>query len=343
MSVPATIVDTCFENIFTIKGGCDDIVSASGLHSDDVDITQDFINEIITRQFSGVSDFFEKKRAFAIQSVVSEVISHLRKEFKAGTLLSNYRIGQPQDNLKMIAGDGYLKGINIDLCNSDSFLNLFISEISLQVNYTGDVNVLVFDLITGKLIDTITITCTADEVSTVYPAKEFASNRRKLNLLFAYDSTGKNSNTTYLKNNGCSDCTGHSINNPYGKISAVKILDTGAKIKSNLKVIGETGGMSIVHSVSCNHYQWLCSYSNLLAMPILYKYAESVMQFARDVSPNDRLNTTNNINAEEIERRRAFYEGKYKDSIKTVVENIKLPSDKRCFECKDGIRHAISI
>jgi hypothetical protein len=343
MSAPATLTDTCFENIISLKGACSDIASTSGLYSDDVDITVDFLNEIVTRQFSGVTEFFEKKKAFSIQSVVNQVLTYLRKDFKGNTLLENYRIGQPQDNLNLIAGDGNLKGINIDLCNSDSVLNLFISEISLQVNLTGDVNVLVFDLITGKLIDTVTIPCTADEICTVYPAKEFLSNKKKLNILFAYDSTGINSNTTYLKNNGCVDCTGISINNPYGKISAVKIADTGAKIKSNLKAIGETGGMSIVHSVSCNHYYWLCSYSNILAMPILYKYAESVMQFARDVSPNDRLNTTTNINAEEIERRRVFYDEKYKESIVNVLENIKLPSDKRCFECKEGIRHAISI
>src|SRR6185369_7861854 len=100
-------------------------------------------------------------------------------KFKASSLLDDSRIGHFNDNLKMIAGDGNLKGINIDLCNSESFLNLFISEMSLQVDKTGDVNILVYDLIQNKLLDTLTIACVANEVSTIYPAKEYYSAKKK--------------------------------------------------------------------------------------------------------------------------------------------------------------------
>lgn len=342
MSATEEIIKSCFQDIISIKGLCNDIVSTSGFYSNHIDITKEFIDEIVTNSFKGSSDFFTKKRDFAIKQVIDEVITYLTPNFRTGTLLENYRIGHYQDNLKQIAGDGNLKGINIDLCNSDSYLNLFISELSLQVNFTGDVNILAYDLMQDKLLDTITIACIANEIKTVYPAKVYKSDRRKLNLIFVYDSTGIDANTAYLKKTGCSNCSGQKgITNPYARINAIKIADSTQKIKSNLSFIGETGGLSIVHSYQCNHEQWLCSFSNMLAMPVLYKFGEEVMNFALNVSPNDRVNTTITLNPEELDRRRLIFQNEYNKSFQSLIDNIKLPSDSRCFHCKEGIRHAI--
>lgn len=343
MSATEEIIKSCFQDIISIRGTCGDIVSTSGLYSNDIDITKDFIDEILTRNFSGAGDFFTKKKNFAIKKVVDELTTELSPKFRVATLLDNFRVGQFQDNLKMVSGDGSLKGINIDLCNSDSYLNVFVNEISLQVNFTGDVDVLVYDLMQNKLLDTITVACLANEIKTVYPAKLYKSDRRKLNLLFAYDSTGIDSNTTYLRNGSCTNCGGNkAISNSYERINAVKINPSDDKIKSNLSIIGETGGMSIVHSIQCNHEQWLCSYSNLIAMAVLYKFGEIVMEFALNVSPNDRVNTSVTLNAEELERRRLIFQSDYNNSIRSVLQNIKVPSDSRCFHCKEGIKHAIS-
>lgn len=343
MSATEEVIKSCFQDIVSIRGLCNDIASTSGLYSNDIDITKEFIDEIVTRQYKGSGDFFTQKKNFAIKQVADEIITYLTPKFRAGTLLSNYRIGHFQDNLKLIAGDGNLKGINIDLCNSDSYLNLFISEISLQLNYTGDVNVLVYDLIQNKLLDTITVSCVANEISTVYPSKVYKSNRQKSNLVFVYDSTGKDSNTTYLNSAGCVSCSGKSVNNPYAKISAVKIDSNASKIKANLKIIGETGGLSIVHSYQCNHEQWLCSYSNMLAMSVLYKLGEEIVQFALNVSPNDRVNTTVTINPEELDRRRLIFQAEYSKSFQNLIDNIQLPSDSRCFHCKEGVKHSIAL
>ncbi len=344
MSAREEIIKTCFQDIISIKGGCGDIVSASGLYANDVDITPDFINEIINRSYKGETDFFEQKRDFAISSVIDEAMSFLTPKLKTASLLNDFRIGQFNDNLKIIAGDGSLKGINIDLCNSNSYLNVFVNEISLQVDKTGDVDVLVYDLIQNKILDTIKVACIANEVATVYPAKTYYSAKRKLNLLFAYDSTGINSNTTYINGGDCSSCRNKTkgIKNSYEYVHGAKISAASQKIKSNLTLLSETGGMSIVHSVQCNHRQWLCSYSNMLALPILYKFGELVMEFAINVSPNDRGNTTITINPDELKNRMEFFSVKYRESLNSVLSNIKTPEDSKCFHCRETIRHEIS-
>lgn len=344
MSAAQEVIKSCFQDIVSIKGGCGDIASTSGLYANQVDITPDFIGEIITKNYKDAKDFFDQKKEFVISNVVEEVITACSFKLRTPTLLNEFRVGQFQDNLKMVAGDGALKGINIDLCNSESYLNVFVNEISLQLDYTGNVDVLVYDLMQDKLLDTITIACVAGEVSTVYPSKEYYSAKRKLNLAFVYDSTGIGANTTYLTGSGCSTCgtINSTVSNSVASFNAVKI-DAGAqKIKSNLKTSGETGGMSIVHSVQCNRYAWLCQFSNMLALPILYRLGEEIMNFAINISPNDRVNTTTTLNKEELENRRAFYASKYTQALNNLISNIKTPDDSRCFECKEAIRHTIS-
>jgi len=89
----------------------------------------------------------------------NQIHNFLRPKYKGNTAIENFRIGQPEDNLRLIAGSGYLKGVEIDLCQSRSYLDVFVSEIALQLSATQSVDVLVYDLLQNKLLDTITIDC----------------------------------------------------------------------------------------------------------------------------------------------------------------------------------------
>lgn len=345
MSTPITTENTCFDNILGIRGLCAEIESATGFYANDIDIDSDFIEQIRTRSYFGVKDFHEKKLAFAVKEVVNKIKVFLAAEFKSNTLLDSFRIGIHQDNLTMVAGDGNLKGINIDLAPCQSYVDLFVSEIALQTDRTGNIDVAVYDLVQDKLIDTITIACVANEISRAFPRRTYQAERQKLNLLFCYDSTGISSNTTYLNKNGCSGCGNKklSISNPYQRITPVSVDPADAKVKSSLTAISETGGMSIVHSLTCNHESWLCSFIKLLAPAVLYRYGELVMEFAATVSPNDRINTTVAINAEAIKERKEIYAEKFKEEMKHTLQNIKTPRDKECFVCKDYVTHQFAM
>lgn len=342
MAQPEINIIPCFENLISLRGTCDDAPSKSGYDANEIDITKEFIDQIITREYRDAKDFHDRKMAFAIKQVCDQVLTALQSSFRTPTLLDNFRAGQFQDNLTLVAGDGYLKGINIDLWNCESFLDVFVSEIALQTTTTGTINVLVYDLIQGKLLDTIPVATVANEISRVYPHKTYKAGKQKLNLLFAYNSTGHSGNTTYI-HSGCATCENKPLTNRFERINAVKIDPGASKIASNLIAMGETGGLSVVHSLSCNHESWLCSFSNLLALPILYKYGQIVMDFALNVSPNDRINTSTAINTDELGQRRSLYQSWYNESILSKLNNIKTPRDRECFMCKENVRHVISI
>lgn len=337
-----TDILSCFENLVLLQG-CTEGASTSGLYSDNIDIDKDFIDEIRTRKYLSAQDFFNKKWDFALKTTVDKAKVFMQSKFRVATLLDNYRAGQFQDNLTMIAGDGNLKGINFDLCNSDSYLDFYLSEISLQTDYTGDVDVFVYDLLQDKLLDTLTVSCVANEINTIYPQKIYKSSRKKLNLFIGYDSTGISANTTYLKK-GCTTCGGsYSMNNGYEKVSGAKIDLAIQKTKQNLTLIGETGGMSVVHSLSCNHENWMCSYANLIALPALYQYGMDVMDFALTVSPNDRVNTSVTLNADLIRERKNIYRSQFEEKFSSLLDNMKTPSDSKCFHCKETVREAIIL
>lgn len=340
MSAPFTTSQNCFNRLIGITGLCENVESVSGLNANDIDITSDFINQIITREYQGVKDFHEKKLAVAVSDTVSKIKVFLSNNFRTNTLLEDGKLGIPKDNLVMIAGDGKLKGMNIDLSPCNSYLDLFVSEIDLQTDFTGDVDVLVYDLIQGKLIDTITISCVANEISRAFPRKIYKAEKQKLNLAFLYDSTGISANTTTLNKNGCSGCGNKSshILSPYHRVTPVSLDSALPKVKSSLTHISETGGMSIVHSLSCNHESWICAYSNLLAPAVRARYGELVMDFATNVAPIDRINSTVNINADALNRRAEIYAASFREEMKYILENIKTPNDRECFSCKDFVR-----
>lgn len=335
----------CLDNLVSLRGACTDEVPTSGLWINDLGVDMDFIGQVITKDYSSPTDFFNKKVSFAAKVVANEIHNFLSPKYKANTVVENLRIGHFGDSLKIISGSaGKLKGIEIDLCQGDSYLDVYLNEIALQVDTTGTVSVLVYDLLQNKLLDTIDVDTVANEIAKVYVNKTYKSDRKRANLFIGYLSTGIGSNTTRLKKN-CTTCGGRYLtesSTAYSKIKAAEIDASGQIIKENLEYLTETGGLSIVHSLSCNHENWLCSISNQLGFPILYKTAYLIYDHGM-TSKNQRQNNTVNLNAEQITERRSEMEALYNVAMGNLLRNIKPPSDEACFACRENLRHIITL
>lgn len=341
MSVSESVASSCFDDIISLRGTCDDITPTSGLWINDVGVSLQELNELVTEDYKGGYDLFQKKLAFTIEEVTKLVHSQLQPKYKARSVIENQRTGFYKDNLVQIpAIAGYNKLLQYEIINHDSYLDMFVSELSLQLDYTGDVDVSVFNLLTGTLIDTITVPCVADQISTVYPNKTYKSNRHRLNLIFSYDSTGKTSNTSTLLSTGnCSGCSAkNQYSNQYMRVSSGKMDATLPKIKSNILPTSDTGGMSIVYSLSCDHKSWLCSIQNVIALPILWKTAAAIMDHGINIAPLEQM-TARSQSSHLLDARRKEYMDKFYESFNSVLQNIVLPSDEKCFICNSRIKH----
>lgn len=345
MSSPATLNSTCFDNLISLRGLCDDILPTSGFYINDIGISKNELDELVTEDFKDGNDLFLKKLNFSIKEVASKVHTALQPKYRAKSVIENMRVGFYQDDLIQIpAIDNNFRLLQFKFQNCDSFLNLGISEISLQLDYTGNVDISVFDLMTGKLIDTIPIQCVANEVSTIFPAKIYHSRRKNLNLIFAYDSTGKTANTTkLLRNGGCSGCKGKKhFTNQYLKIIPGKIGENDQKIDKNIVETTDTGGLSIVYSLSCNHTDWLCSIQNVIALPVLYKTGAAIMEHGINNTPNE-LMTPRTQSVHLLEARYNSFISSFNETFNDIIKTISLPNDEKCFACNNRISHRSMI
>jgi hypothetical protein len=336
---------SCFDNLIGLTGTCNDTASDSGFTLGDIGISNDFLANIVTNEFSDGEALAANKINLATKLVVATISNFFSDRYKTNSVIDGTRIGQPSDNLQIISGSN-LRGIEIELCNDTSFLDLCISQIQLQLDHTGDVDVLFYDLAQDRLLATETVTVAPNEISTLDVALNFVSDRRDLDLIAVYDATGIDSIKTTIDTTGCSTCSGgRSLSRLNGFLSArgIEIPAASQKIQKNLTGKGDTGGLSLQYSINCNHESWLCTIKKNLAMPILYKTGVELMEYADTVSINSRSNTTVTMNKEAIEERREIYDGKYRETLENVLKRIKLPQDRKCFECNLKSKNAVIL
>lgn len=334
----------CFDDIIGLRGACETPTSNSGLWMDDIGIELEELDLIINKAQVDSIQFFENKREFAIKQIIQLIHTHFADKYKSNTNLDSKRIGFGKENQEAVAAAGTLKGIEIELCNQDSFVDVFVSSISLQANTNGAVNVLVYDIFQNKLLDTIAITAVSGQIVTVYPNKTYKSNRKELDIIFVYDATNFSSVKTTITQGGCKSCgDGGSMTklSSYMSARSISVLAADAKIESSLTAASDTGGLSMVYSIQCNYDDWLCTISNAVAMPILFKTGYEIMDYA--VNNSLRLNTATTINLDTLKARREEYNARYQTSIENLLQNIKLPSDEKCFECRQKSKHVVIL
>lgn len=334
----------CFEDIIGLRGSCATPSSASGLWIDDIGIELEELDSIINKAQEDSVSFFDNKRDFALKQIIALVHTHFSDKYKTNTILRSGRIGFGKENQEVVAAEATLKGMEIELCNQTSFVDVFVSSLSLQVNFNGVVPVFVYDLFQNKLLDTINVTAVSGETITVYPNKTYKSNRKELDLIFVYDATAFSSVKTTITQGGCKTCgSGGSMVNldQYLSARSISILSAASKIEDNLTAASDTGGLSINYTIQCNYDDWLCTVANSIALPILFKTGYEIMDYT--VNNSLRLNTSTTINIDDAKRRRDEYKARYEEAINTLLQNIKLPPDEKCFECRQKSKHAIIL
>jgi len=336
-------VSACFDNLINVKGNCpDQVVPTSGIWMDDGGINMDFLNSIIEAPFNSGGDLFNAKYSLAIKQISNRINSHFADKMEVDYLLGGARLGHMGDNYSLVSAEAKLKGIEMEICNTNSFVDLFINTITLTVNHTGNVPVIVYDVLTGQQLDSLTVACTSGIPSTLIVNKLYKSNRKKLDIILVYDASAIDSIQTYVTRSGCFSCSNNAyyFNNSYLRANGVKIDSADDKYKQELEIISETGGMSINYSVQCNQQDWLCSFVNLLALPLYYKVSEEIYDYA--LKSKKRLNT-NTLKSDALKEAKEEYAEKYSEELSNILSNIQLPSDDKCFRCKRRSMHKIIL
>ena len=339
---PTLNTSNCFDDIISIKGLCTNVVPTSGFYIDQAGVTLQECNDYIGSDYESGDELFEDKKDFAINIISSQILTYLTPRLKTNSLINDKRIGFTNDNLVVVQPDASYqsKGIQFKVTNRQSYLDLFISEISLQINYTGDVVVYLADLMTDTIIETFLITTSDKVISTIYPQYSIPANRKDRNLILFYETEGKPSYQTTINDGGCVGCNPSNVCQMVTS-SAFKMNSGVQKIQSNIVSSNDTGGMSVVYSVNCNHKNFLCSISNLIALPLVYKTCAEIVDYGMN-NVSDRINTQKIVDRDILQKRKDVFEFRYREAMDSALRNIN-PTDSTCFECNELISNRIIL
>jgi len=327
----------CFDNVVALKELCPEQETFSGIYLNDVGISRSFIESVITSDYTGIADFVTSKTNHAINIIKNAIHGRYGAKINSTTLVHDHRLGYTENNLANQTG-GDWKGVQLTLANYSNYINLNLSEVSLQVHTNGTVNVLVYDLYQNTLLYTIPVTAVSGQIVTVYPHKIIESNGKPLNLFIGYNATGITSKTTYIRKGQC--CGNVTCTNQYLTAKGVT-NSTGAFIDEDMTAINHTAGVSVVYSLNCDPYAWMCAYARVLALPIAYKIAAEIT--LHGIQNNLRSTNTTNLNTEQLKENHGFYELQFREQLDAVLHNMNVPTDSVCFQCKSPAQTAIVL
>ena len=327
----------CFDNIIGYKGGCD---AASGMLIDQLVTTKE-IESFIDADYGSASEFIDEKISFAVTNVVNEATNHFQSYYIPKTILDDKRAGFFDQDQTEIAAEAKYKGLELELCDQDTYYELYVSSIESYFNYTGSVDVLIIDTMTGETLDTITIASVADTIVTTYVGKSYKAEKRKRRIGFVYDASSVPNYKTELISAGCHACNQGRYNLSgivQGRNISYGLATT--PILANIGSESNTSGLSVRFNVSCDNESWICNYRNLLALPILYRTAELIMDYA--VFNTDRLNSQA-VKKQVLEARQMKYHEDYLAALDTVLKNMIPPTDGYCFSCKRNAKYITTL
>lgn len=327
----------CFDEVISLKELCETPDTFTGMYLNDVGVTRAFIESVITSDYDGIQEFLELKIDQAARMIQSDASAHFAGRINTTSLITSHRLGWTAKNMPTSAG-GDWKGVEIALNNYTNYAAMELSSLSLQVNTNGSVPVRVYDLYQNKLLDTFTITAVSGQVVTIYPHVEYFSEGRPLHLFIGYDATGITSVKTTLLRDQC--CGNSTCTNEYLVAKGVT-NSTGHFIAEDMTGIDHTGGISFTYSLRCDMGAWLCSFAQALKLPMAYKVASEMYLHGILDALNQRSSNTTNLNVEHMKETQGFYEAKYKETLNSVLHNIRIPTDSACFTCNAPVRSAV--
>lgn len=343
MSLPVTLnTSECFDDVIALRGACTAITPTSGLYLDQFGVNLNEINQYIGSEYAKGEDLYEDKKAFSIDLIANIILTALHPKLKGASLIDSHRIGYFNDSLVSVSGDATYNsgGINIRINNTGSYVQMMIAEISVHLNYTGEVNLYLADLRQNKILQSFQIQSVAGEYGTIYPQYKIESPRQITDLFLFRDT---NSKPSYRTNVNDTDCVSCYPTNRNGMVSATAAMMNGGVpiIRGNMQGANNTAGISVVYSLSCNHRSWLCSFSNLLAVPLGYKIAAEIVDYGMNNS-TQRINTAKIVDRDVMDKRKAEYEFKFRESLDNVLKNIRY-TDNVCFECNKSVANIIAL
>ena len=322
----------CLTGLVGIRGVCTPDTPDSIYYINDLpSISIKEVDASLNSEAASAVELINQKLEEAGNLIASRIQTYLQPRYKGGSVIQNGIVGIVKENLELVSTQtGYLIGKHIEILAGD-YLELFISRVGLHVAASGAVSVYVYDLNANKLLDTISVTAVADQLTYVDVYKSYKSYGQQLNLFIGY--TYQASYKTTLSRNNCSSCTGQVYSNQYIRFANRAILSSDVKIEENL-VAGGDDGLVLQYAVNCHSEPFICSIKHLLAAAIRWKAGELLVM---EMAYSKRNNSYINIYGDDYTALLTAYANGYEAEIKNITQNLRIPNNL-CFTCNQRVK-----
>lgn len=330
----------CFSSLIGMKGICDN--NTATYYLDQCGITE----EILVK-----SNYTHDDPNQLLLNKISEATTMVARQVKNASIskmtmnsnLANDRIGHPERTLTTVAAKtGYDAGAYLEIARDIDYVSVNIDSISLFVNTTGNVDVEIYDLTEGRLVQTVTVAALSGEMVYKDVNATFRAQKRNLALAFLYDSSFSSNKTTPTANRqGCGSCNTRALRqNRYSLVSGAKFADGEAKTLSNIIYEDDTAGVSVTYTIDCDYDQWICKSRELLLLACLYYTAYHIAEYALR---SDRLNSVELDYRPILEHIRDTNLDNYNTEFNSLLGGMKIPANSDCFVCKRQSTNPITL
>ena len=326
----------CLDNLIALDGSC--AAGTGRVYLKSIGIHESELVQYLAQEEQDVPEMLSNIAPAATAQLQTDVMASIAGRIMPKTFIDRDRIGQPNHNREAISATASTDhGLVVDVFAPRSNIKIQISELAVWSQSTGTVTLTLRDVTDGKVLGTETISAVAGQVTRKDVDIVLQGLRRRTRVLITSDMAGWYKCDTH---EGCGPCTGgvysHGVLTAYG----ASIGQATTLTYSNLARSGETGGISAVVTVVCDHTAYLCEVKEALAMPLLYLQGAMLMQ--RGLDNVERMNTRT-INAEVLQDRLARYLSQYRAALEQLVGNMPLPNDDMCYVCNRQSRVAVVV
>ena len=147
------------------------------------------------------------------------------------------------------------------------------------------------------------------------------------------------------KKGACTDCGGRLKEShicPFVDAIGIELTTDGTSVLTSTAK-KYTQGMSMVYNVNCDREGWLCSIGGLMALPLAYATAVEIYNYGLTASQSKRVNTAVSVTPEALTTARDIAETRYMDEVSAMLQNMRLPDDRHCFDCNKNVKYVTAL
>lgn len=328
---------SCFDGLIALDNTCEGAEGALSLQT--LGINESFLKDI-TGNEDTPKTLLANVQAWAEAYIVQDIKGRFGKMLTPRTFVDRVLIGELQEEDDVTNASGTIGGIVVEIDHPTSVLSLTIYRAAYAGKTTGPEVFTIYDLNTGQIVNTFTLTITAGEFKQAPIKVVLPSVLTRSKYFIAHPALD-----TYRTETGkgsCSTCGDTAY--AFGGLRAygARMSSSLPKRTSNIQRVDHTSGLSLSMTLACDHSEWICAMGDDLALPYLYKVGQGIMD--RALSNGSRINNTiKEAMMEVLAARAKQYMDEYETSMTGLMSGITVPMDPMCFACKRGSFTTVGI